>query len=444
MTIEITPSGTELQIATDENFTTIINTEDSGEYRTSQSFAKEELPFGRTLYARVRHISKETGASNWSEPVSFHIKGPANIVGIAIDTFSGTYDTNYIDADGNLSDKPDLSTFNMFKNIAMATMDNDRRPVTMTKFPKFYIKTKHDGIMGSYSEGKLCYWISDAPYDGFRPHPAFKRSTERDSSGKYIINDYVYIGTYMGHLETVGDSVTVLGSQPNQTVAAGESTTTRANLLKYCQGRNDSAINEKGWHMFDIWDLSLLQWLGLFWKGTFDFQTAYGTNSDASPMTGTTQAKLVFKGTQKNPEVWVDDLWSCYWQHIDLVSQNKGIVAITSPMDGTSNITFSGPNAFNTMSTTSGWVESFCRNNFTLGDDVHSLLELFLTSAVRPSPNLALVEDYYNFDRATPYLKVGGYWENGNKGGLFSLNSLNEVNADRSVKGYVATRIAKV
>ena len=59
-----TPTGTDLQIGTDSNFNTIINTDD-GTYRTSQHFEKGELPYGQTLYARVRHKSAETGVSNW-------------------------------------------------------------------------------------------------------------------------------------------------------------------------------------------------------------------------------------------------------------------------------------------------------------------------------------------------------------------------------------------
>lgn len=39
MAITFTPTGTNLQISSDSEFNTLLNNDDSGEYRTSQTFA---------------------------------------------------------------------------------------------------------------------------------------------------------------------------------------------------------------------------------------------------------------------------------------------------------------------------------------------------------------------------------------------------------------------
>ena len=427
MAIEITPTGTNLQIALDEKFGEILNTEDNGTYRLEQAFIQDELPFGKTLYARVRHNAEETGYSKWSKVVTFHVEIPAMIIGVAVDLTQSPATVNYIDMDGNKFENPDLANHAAFKNITMVTMDSARAPVTMTKFPKFYIKTSATGIPGTFSEGKLCYWISDLPFEGFRVHPAFKRMNEQDEeSGKYKTNDYVYIGTYVGHYESASGSGGVLGSKVNQSVATGSSSYTRSNLINYCKARNNTSAGESGWHAYDIWDVSLLQWLGLFWKGTFNFQSAYGTNSSSSPRTGATQARLVFKGTQSSPEVWVDDVWSCYWQHVDLISHSSGRISLISPMNGSSSISIGGSSSDYTMATSSGYVKTFCSAPFVLGDDSHDLLELFLPKTVVGSESSSLAPDYYNYNTETSYLKVGGYWSNSSQGGLFSLHSLGD------------------
>ena len=427
MAIEITPTGTNLQIALDEQFDEILNTEDNGTYRLEQAFIQDELPFGKTLYARVRHNAEETGYSKWSKVVTFHVEIPAMIIGVAVDLTQSPATVNYIDMDGNKFENPDLANHAAFKNITMVTMDSARAPVTMTKFPKFYIKTSATGIPGTFSENKLCYWISDLPFEGFRVHPAFKRMEEQDEeSGKYKTNDYVYIGTYVGHYESASGSGGVLGSKVNQSVATGSSSYTRSNLINYCKARNNTSAGESGWHAYDIWDVSLLQWLGLFWKGTFNFQSAYGTNSSSSSRTGATQARLVFKGTQSSPEVWVDDVWSCYWQHVDLISHSSGRISLISPMNGSSSISIGGSSSDYTMATSSGYVKTFCSAPFVLGDDSHDLLELFLPKTVVGSESSSLAPDYYNYNTETSYLKVGGYWSNSSQGGLFSLHSLGD------------------
>lgn len=407
-------TGTDLQIATDPFFSDIVN-EDDGTVRTYQRFEQDEIPSGIQLYGRVRYTSDATGESDWSPYVLFHVEVSANIIGIAFDATNQVI--NYIDINGNK-----VSTFRpeehpVFANCGLATLDNDRAPFTATKIPKFWIRTVSSGPLGSYAEGKPCWWLSDAEQEGFRPHPAFKRSTSRGKDGKYVLNDFIYIGTYLGHLETVGDSTATLGSKQNQTVATGKKW---ADLKALIESRNDDASGNVGYHCTDIWEISALRWLGVMATRSFDFQTVFGDNTAESPRTGSSKAKLILRGSKELPTVYVDDAWNCYWQFVDLISVNDGVVSLTSPMDRTSGISFSGDASERTISRTRGWIKSFISKSFILGDHGHDLQELFLPKTVASGMSEVLVPDYHEASTSSSEYKVGGFWSSGNNGGLFA------------------------
>ncbi len=416
MNDRFTPSTTDLQISTDDKFKVILNDQSVTEYREQQHIAKDELPYGKTLYARVRHSVEECGYSKWSDKVSFHVEIPANIIGVAIDTNATPATVKYIDMNGNLLERPKVADHAAFKNISMAELDTARAPVTMTKFPMFYMKTASSGPVGTYAENKVCYWISDLPVDGYYVHPAFKRGSTPSS--------YIYIGTYVGHTETIGDKV-VLGSKQGSTVATGTVETTRDKLISYCKNRNDADAGEAGWHHYDIWDVALLRLLSVVWKCKLDVQSAYGTNTTASPTTGATPSKIIFRGTPEAPEVWVDDVWSTYLQHVDGISHTNGVVSLTSPSGEA--ITLSATADTHTLATTSGYVRTFISEPYTLGEDTHDLLELFLPKTVVGAEPDATVPDYYEHTTDTSYLKVGGYWESSGKGGIFATTTANEI-----------------
>jgi hypothetical protein len=180
-------TSTDIQIATDSVFSDVV-VNDSGAYRTTRSFVKGDLPYGVTLFARVRHGNDTAGNSDWSAALEFKIIVPANVIGICLDN-SGAKGTFYwIDALGNKLSSFDYTTHPVFKNISMVTVDDARAPVTMTKIPLFYIKTAVSGPVGTFADGKKCWWISDLKDLGYRPAAAFKRSTQKDSAGKYVIS----------------------------------------------------------------------------------------------------------------------------------------------------------------------------------------------------------------------------------------------------------------
>lgn len=412
----VTPTHTQVQIATDDKFKVILNDQENLEYREQQHIAKGELPYGKTLYARVRHVTEECGYSKWSPKVSFHVEIPAVIVGVAIDTSKSPAVVKYIDVNGNKLDKFNVATHPVFAAIAMAEMD-DRAPVTLTKFPKFYVKTASSGPAGSFAEGKTCYWISDLEFEGFHPHPAFKRV-----SGK--VNDYVYIGTYVANSESVNGTSTI-GSKQGSTVATGSASYTRDNLRTLATNRNNVDAGQSGWHMWDIWDLSLVQLLSLIWKCSMDTQTAYGTNTTASPVAGATPSKIIFRGTPDAPEVWIDDLWSTYWQHVDGITRNGQVVSLTSPTG--SAVTIGGDVSGYTLSSTTGYVKEFCSAPMDIEGDTHDILELFLPKTVVSSVSDATAPDYFYHASDTNYFKVGGYWGISDQGGLYTLTCENEV-----------------
>ena len=395
MPATLTPTGTNLQIASDSAFKTILNSGDDGTYRTTQSFAPGDLPYGQTLYARARHTAQETGVSAWSSVVTFSIIVPANIIGVCLDNSNaaakGTF--YWIDALGNRRTSFDWQNHPLYSGISMVTTDSRRAAVTLTRFPKGYVKTAASGPAGSFADGKKCWWISDIAETGFRPAACFKRSTAQQG-GKYVIADYCYMGTFLGHSEQVGGK-TCLGSKRGQTVAASQ---TKATFKTWITNRNNTSAGETGYRMFDIWDLGWLRMLLLIAKANSDTQTQWGDNSagTAYPKTGSTNARAVFKGSHSNPQVSIEDLWRCYWYHADLITINSGRVTLTSPMDLTSSLSFGSAAASRyTQPTTSGWIRDVLDCPFTLGNDTHDLLELFLPKSVVSAENQGTFSDYH-------------------------------------------------
>ena len=386
------PTGTDIQVATDSSFSDIV-VDDSGAYRTSRDFVQDELPYGVDLYIRARHKHPETGTSAWSNSVRFQVISPAKIIGVCLDNTPEKGVFYWIDADGNQLQSFDWQNHPVYAGITMATTDASRAPVTLTKFPKFYVKTAASGPANTFASGKKCWWISDIEATGFRPAACFKRTSQKSGS-KYIISDYCYMGTYLGHSETIGD-LTVLGSKVGQTVLAS---TTKADFKTYITNRNNAGAGETGYRMFDIWDLGALRMLLLIAKADSDTQTAWGDNVDgtAYPLTGSTGARAAFKGTQESPEVSIEDLWRCYWYHADLITVNEGVVTLTSPMDLTTALSFGSASVERyTQPTTSGWIRDVLDCPFTLGDDTHDLMELFLPATVVSAENQATFSDYH-------------------------------------------------
>src|SRR5574344_886770 len=95
------PNGTDIQIATDSNFSNFVISQHA-EYCISKDIQSDALPYGVNLYARVRHRHPDTGISNWSSTSAFRIVVPASIIGVCLDdsTTIGTF--YWIDALGKI------------------------------------------------------------------------------------------------------------------------------------------------------------------------------------------------------------------------------------------------------------------------------------------------------------------------------------------------------
>lgn len=405
---DISASGTDIQIATDASFHTCL-VDESREFCGSRFFNQAELPYGVDLYARVRHKHTQTGVSNWSKTIGFQLVVPGDIIGICLDN-SGTRGVFYwIDALGNRVSTFDYLVHPIFDGITMASVDL-RSPVIMTKIPLFFVKTAASGPVGTFAAGKKCWWISNFASEGYHPAACFKRTMQKSADGKYIISPHCYIGTYLGHYEYVGD-VETIGSQPGSMAATYAM---KDNFKAYISSRDDASIGLTGFRMFDIWDMGALRLLMLIAKANANVQSAFGDNSagESYPRTGSTGARLIFKGTTADPQVSIEDLWRCYWYFVDLISINKGAVTLTNPMDLKSPISFGTASSTRyKQTTTSGWLKDVLDCPFVIGDDTHDLMELFLPKTTNSSESRGTFFDYHDASTisSTTDVVVGGY-----------------------------------
>ena len=407
-------TSTTVQIARDSGFEQLVYTKEleEGIKSVDINYKTDNVPYGVQLHTRLRYNNDDGGCSNdghseWSTTVKFQLKIPYQVIGVCIDPGSKT--VYWIDEVGNqLPGSFDYTEHPIYQAITMVTEDASRSPVTMTQIPLFYIRTSANGLAGSFSNGKPSWWISDMPVAGFHPHPAFKRSSDG------TLSPNIKIATYMGHSESVGGRSCV-GSIKGRSVYVG---TTKSTMMSMCTNRNDSGAGQSGWRSYDIYDHAVLQILGLIAKGSTDTQRSYGDSSgSSSPATGSTTGRLVFNGTISEPTVWLDDMWRCYWTHVDRISLASNLYTIRSPIDN-SNISLSTSYR---RPTSSGWVDTVWDGQFILGADTHDLMELFLPKSTAGSESLAAFKDYYEYTNDCGDMKVGGYWGSGSQAGLFAI-----------------------
>ena len=366
----VTTRQTNIQVSEQKTFDTCL-IDESLDYTISRDFVKDELPYGVDLYMRVRYQDPTHGDSEWSPSVQFQVIIPASIIGVCMDnsTTKGTF--SWIDACGNKLDSFDYKNHPTYANITTVYTDISRDSVQLTRFPLFYVKTAASGPVGSFAAGKKCWWISDIPQKGFRPAACFKRTTSK-SEGKYIISNYCYMGTYLGHQTTAGGK-TVIGSAAGQTVSASQY---RSTFLTWITNRNNASAGQSGWRMFDIYDMGALRTLALIAKANADTQTVWGSNSSLQtyPKTGSTNARITFNSSG----VTMEDLWSCYWYYANYIHITNGVVELSSPMDGTSISFGSAAASRYTTPTATCWIRDVLDCPFIIGDDTHDLMELFL------------------------------------------------------------------
>lgn len=248
-------------------------------------------------------------------------------------------------------------------------MDTSRAPVTMTKIPRFYINTALSGPAGSFAEGKCCWWISDIPAVGFRPHPAFKRLP-----GNAIL-EQTYIGTYMGHQESVASSGNCLGSRSGYSTLHSQNYDT---YKQYCTNRNNSNYGQAGWRYYDIYDDSAVKFLQLIMRANPDTNAISSTSDQI--VSGRTTNRIVFQGSLSSPTVWLDDMWRYFFQVEYNLRLRSLQVELTSPVDNSSVLNISSGNK--TLPSSNGWIREFMNGAFVIGEDTHNLLELFLPSII--------------------------------------------------------------
>ena len=421
-------TSTTVQIARDSGFEQLVYTKEleEGIKSVDIDYKEDNVPYGVQLHTRLRYNNDDGGCSNdghseWSTTVKFQLKIPYQVIGVCIDPGSKT--VYWIDEVGNqLPGSFDYTEHPIYQAITMVTEDASRSPVTMTQIPLFYIRTSANGLAGSFSNGKPSWWISDMPVAGFHPHPAFKRSSDG------TLSPNIKIATYMGHSESVGGRSCV-GSIKGRTVYVG---TTKSTMMSMCTNRNDSSAGQSGWRSYDIYDHAVLQILGLIAKGSTDTQRSYGDSSgSSSPATGSTTGRLVFSGTISEPTVWLDDMWRCYWTHVDRISLASNLYAIRSPIDN-SDISLSTSYR---RPTSSGWVDTVWDGQFILGADTHDLMELFLPKSTAGSESLAAFKDYYEYTNNCGDMKVGGYWGSGSQAGLFAITDRGDTYTTTSTSG---------
>lgn len=394
---KFTANGTELQVATDIDFENVVN-EDDGSYRLSHTFTKEDLPYGVSLFTRVRYKSDDLGETDWSPTVSFHIEVPANTIGVCIDQSKGR--VFYCDINGNEVSSYLWEQSGIFRGMSMVTLDVDRAPSLFLKVPKVYIRTAVAGITGTITEGKPCFWVSDIKLPGFRTHLAFKRSPGGGESS------HIYLGAYAGSLQTINDATTI-GSNAEKTGAVSDLKT----LQTYIDNRNSEDDGQLGYRGFDIYDMALLRLLGLVMYRSTDFQAAAGQGtSTVMPSTGSSDAKMVFQGTTEDPRVFIADMWRTYQTYLLKIKALDGVVQLELPYSK-DKLLPTGTVSRYTMPKTSGYMASILDCPISVGQDIHDLMELFLPRTVIGSEMLSAYKDYYVYQTGLAEYKTGGSWK---------------------------------
>ena len=380
------PTGTDIQISTEYDFSnTLIDY--SGDYTTTKSFTAGELPYGVDLYLRVRHKST-VGETNWSDAVRFKIEAPAEVIGVALETVENSHGVfHWINLNGDEVTTFDYTKHPVFANTSTVVLDTERTStgVTMTKIPKFYVKTMASGPINTFAQDKQCWWISDKPLEGFRPASCFKRTNEKDDDGKYIISDYVYISTYAGSSDTIDNKI-CLGSKPNVTPSTRH---TKPEFLTYCTNRNNTEVGQTGYRMFDLHDLAALRLL---------FLIAHKSTT-SSDLTAAIPVEILNTGTNANGTLFftsnhdngpkIMDLWGSYWTHFRACSVENGSIHFYSPMDAglTELAVKSGTEWKYTFPSFATDTENYLfsmniySGSITIGDDVHDTMEFFMPDA---------------------------------------------------------------
>ena len=174
----------------------------------------------------------------------------------------------------------DFSTIWPYSEIKPVTVDGQ----AMVRIPRIYVK---NCLLesGTY-KGRLAYFISKEPLDGYHVHPAFIMKGGVPASA-------VDIGVY----EASKDAMRNYKAASVKTTSFWQNIN-RADAITACSKRNIEGGNDeqKGWHCFNIYDYALLARLKLIELGKASDEIA----DDGGKNSGTTTVYETYHGIE-NP-----------------------------------------------------------------------------------------------------------------------------------------------
>lgn len=304
----------------------------------------------------------------------------ADVTGVAL--LPGAV-TARIDLDGNPAESIDFDMHPVWGAIHDITVDGQE----MVFIPAFHYRAA-PAPKGSPHAGQPCWWISTAPRDGFRLHPAFLRD------GKPVSG--ILVGKHQASKD--GDKAASKGGVKPWTSIDFPS------AQAACSARGD------GWRMWDVYDIAAIQMLALIEVGA-DLQDLIGRgNVDCDGVKPCGSSDATWRG--------LHDLWGNVWQMVDGVIADAQDVIHIRDINGlgqwvNTGITFG-------VDEESGWP---CALHDESGDGF-DLSAVFLPSTVTDEPEDALIKDYcYGSWRGRECVAYwGGAWSYGARAGVFTLN----------------------
>ncbi|MDD6698210.1 MAG: hypothetical protein PUE51_07690 [Veillonellaceae bacterium] len=285
----------------------------------------------------------------------------------------------------------DFSTIWPYSEIKPVTVDGQ----AMVRIPRIYVK---NGLLESGThKGRLAYFISKEPLDGYHVHPAFIMKGGIPASA-------VDIGVYEASKDATSNK------------AASVKTTSfwqninRANAITACSKRNVEGGNDeqKNWRCFNIYDYALLARLKLIEMGKTDGEAVSGTGGS-----GTTTVYETYHGIE-NP--FGNPTSPCWLPGIG----NIGDTIRLYKNDGSEEMIDTGLKAAG-----NGWVTNFAIDKgggFDLGD-------VFVASAITTTKKDGICSDWQRLNRngVTETGYITGYlgaWTNDPAGahGMFAIS----------------------
>lgn len=371
-----------------------------------------------TYYFRARHKGANLGYSEWSAETKFTTKQLfAQPIGLALTSSGGGGGSwQQVDKDGN-NTSPTASYFEnhpVFGGIKDVVIDGQ----DMVEIPKFYYKVGA-APSGSDQAGNKVWWISDAPLDGYEPHPAFM------DGGSEI--DCFYIGKYQAVDDPNASGTKAASLAGNMPLVSIDFPT----MQDRCANRNN-ASGVDGFMLWSIYQRAAIQMLAMIEVAGADSQSLIGqgrvNQSSAANVDATDVAEATYRG--------IVGLWGNVRQMCDgLQIDGNHVVSV---WDRNGNQTFVDTGV-TTVQGNDGWQVSM---HDETGAD-YDLRDIFLPKSTDGTENNGTFGDYLwaSDSGETNVAYHGGNWSSGSQAGLFDLDC--NRTASNSGSG-IGGRLAKV